>query len=413
MLLDAEMRQSLAGARALGRAGLRVALGVCESDVSAAPGLRSRWCRQPAVLPDFSSDTDGYVDSLIRFLDSCDVDVLIPAHDGSIEAVRGRRSEIEQRTAVALASEDALDIAVDKRLTLSRAEKLGIPTPRSLAVNSDDDLRRAIAEIGLPSVLKPARSWAAREGGGGRIASLPIRSMSQAYAAWHYISGHGITADLQQWVPGRRDAVSIFMADGEIWTRFAQTSHREYPRLGGVSVLSESIPPLADICQPAEALVREIGLEGYSMVEFRRDDQGRPVLMEVNPRLGGSLGLALRCGVDFPTLLHAWATGRSFQRIDSYRVGRRSRWLTGDVWTLKCAFDRGDRLDTPSPAAALARFIADFALRPAALDPFDILDPLPALVDWNENIIKPVSRRLRRVFVRPAARVEPSVPANG
>ena len=29
------------------------------------------------------------------------------------------------------------------------------------------------------------------------------------------------------------------------------------------------------------------------MVEFRRDRQGQPVLMEVNPRMGGSLALAI------------------------------------------------------------------------------------------------------------------------
>ena len=44
-------------------------------------------------------------------------------------------------------------------------------------------------------------------------------------------------------------------------------------------------------------------LDGCSVVEYRRDREGMPVLMEVNPRMAGSVGLAVTCGVDFPGLL--------------------------------------------------------------------------------------------------------------
>ncbi len=413
LLLDAEMRQALACSRVFGRAGLRVAIAACDSESSAAPALRSRFCDHRAALPDFSKGSAEYIDVLLQFLDSHGAKVLIPAHDGSIEAIRARRPEIERRVALPLASEEALEIAVDKRLTLALASKLGIQTPRSAEVCEDGDLERAVSEVSLPAVLKPTRSWAARGEGGVRITSLPVRSLADARNGWRYISGCGAEASLQQWIPGRRDAVSMFLAGGEIWARFAQTSHREFPRLGGVSVLSESIPLLPDICEPAEALVRAMGLEGYSMVEFRRDQAGRPVLMEVNPRLAGSVDLALRCGVNFPALLYAWATGQPLQHIDTYAIGRRSRWLSGDVWSLKCAFDPGDRLDTPPPAAALGRFFADFVTRPAALDPFDISDPIPALVDWRENILGPVIRRLRRSFMPTADRSAAAVSTNG
>jgi len=55
--------------------------------------------------------------------------------------------------------------------------------------------------------------------------------------------------------------------------------------------------------------VQAMNLEGSAMVAFRRDRQGRPVLMEVNPRLRDSLALASAAGVNFPEMLYNWQIG--------------------------------------------------------------------------------------------------------
>jgi hypothetical protein len=191
------------------------------------------------------------------------------------------------------------------------------------------------------------------------------------------------------------------MSDGRIYARFAQTSHREFPLLGGVSVLAESIPLLDDILVPAELLIQEIGLDGPSMVEFRRDEENRPVLMEVNPRMGGSVQLAVRSGVDFPMMTYEWATGARLNPVADYRTGQRLRWLSGDIRHLKTAMTADRNLDVPSRASALVRFVADFALRPAALDPFAFDDLLPALMESRENLISPFKRKVSSLVRRP------------
>src|SRR2546428_3246710 len=81
------------------------------------------------------------------------------------------------------------------------------------------------------------------------------------------------------------------------------------PPWGGESILRQSIPVPPDIGDQAERLVREIDLEGYSEVEFRRDHAGVPYLMEINPRLSASVEVAVRAGVDFPYLVYQWASG--------------------------------------------------------------------------------------------------------
>ncbi len=291
LLLDGETRQTLTCTRALGRSGLRV--GVVAAERDGAPAMHSRWCKKSVLLPPLTTSSTAYIDGLLRFLDENPTSVVVPAYDGSIEAVRERRQEIEKRTAVALAAESALEVAVDKKKTLAVARDLGIRTPRAVQVTSDADLEQAVSEVGLPAVLKPLRSWSTSALGGVRLGSLPVITLDEAHVAFELIASQGGEATLQEWLAGRRDAVTLFIDGCEVRACFAQTSHRELPRLGGVSVLCESIPPLADITGPAQRLVSSMGVEGCSMVEFRRDSNGRPGPHGGEPtalRIGGARG---------------------------------------------------------------------------------------------------------------------------
>src|SRR5262249_16295174 len=134
LLLDAECRQTLASMRSYARAGLRVGAVACESDAWWAPSLKSRACSMRAAVPSYTSQPDAFVDRLLDLIDATQAQMLLPAHDGSIEALRARRTEVERRIALPLGSEAALDIAVSKARTLALATELGIAIPRSVRV---------------------------------------------------------------------------------------------------------------------------------------------------------------------------------------------------------------------------------------------------------------------------------------
>jgi predicted ATP-grasp superfamily ATP-dependent carboligase len=307
--------------------------------------------------------------------------MVVPCHDGSIAALRPRRHLIEQKTALALASEAALDLAIDKRRTVTLARQLGIAVPTNIEVQGVSDLRAALDETGYPAVMKPVLSWVQSHGEGTRLSCEPVLNYDDALRALDTFEKAGGCAVVQPWLPGRRDAVTLMFTNGEVRARFAQTSFRELPLLGGASVLCESIAPLPDIVEPAERLVRAMNLEGCSMVEFRRDRQGRPNLMEVNPRMGGSVSLAIAAGVDFPALVRAWAMGLTVPDVWTYRTGVRRRWLAGDIETLKGALKGGRGHDVPSRSRCVRIFFGDFVRRPAPLDVFDVSDLAPASVE--------------------------------
>lgn len=397
LVLDAQTRQALACTRTFAHAGRRVGTVACASEAAGAPTFRSRWCSLSAVVPDLTEDPDAYVDGVLALLREHPARVLLPAYDGSIEAIRARRADIEQLTALPLASNAALDIAVSKARTLEVAEQLGIAAPRSVLVTNLAEVPAALREVGVPAVVKPVQSWVERDGVGTRITSEAVLTVDEAQRSLAYMLSVGGHAVIQQWLPGRREAVTLFYAGERMWARFAQASHREFPALGGVSVLCESIPLLPDITDASERLVRAIHLEGCSMVEFRRDAEGRPVLMEINPRIGGSVGLAIASGVNFPDLVYAWATGEPLHEVTRYRTGRRLRWLGGDVWNLKCVFDSQGRPDIPPRGRAVATFLSDFILRPSALDFVEVGDMMPAVVEMRETVFRHAIGRVRRL----------------
>jgi predicted ATP-grasp superfamily ATP-dependent carboligase len=396
LILDADLRQSLVTARSLGRAGVRVHLAETHGG---APAFASRWCASVALVPDVAEDSTGFVERVIALCESIGRPVLITGHDGSIEALRAHRDEIERVATLALAPERALALAIDKRTTLAAAQRIGLKVPPGVTVTDLTSIGGALDEIGLPVVIKPAVSWVDGGATAWRAAPSLARTPEDAVATVARLVEGGVGALLQGWLPGSREAVSVLFADGIMWAVFAQRADRMYPVLGGASVARESIAVPADIGPGAEALIRELSLEGYSEIEFRRDAAGDAFLMEINPRLSASVEVAVRAGVDFPLLLYEWAAGHSMQAATSYRCGSRMRYLKGDVSWLKEALRDPQHPDAPRPAVALASFLAGFGRR-TGYDYWDRGDPRPAaLVASRVTRALPgrVARAIRRL----------------
>jgi predicted ATP-grasp superfamily ATP-dependent carboligase len=374
LVLDARLRQSLAAVRSLGRRGLSVAALESSGNV---PAFSSRWClRGLTCAADVA--TEAYLGELEHLFERTGARVVIPSHDGTIALLRQHRARVEKRAHLALAKEPAMTIAVNKELTLAVASRLGINVPRSRLVRGVSDVPAAVGEIGLPAVVKPTESWVCGTQQGERVVSRLVTTPAEADRAVAELTRFGAATLFQQLLSGRREAVSLLYARGEVHARFAQWARRTRPPLGGESVLRQSIAVPPDIGREAERLVREIDLEGYSEIEFRRDSAGTPYLMEINPRLSASVEIAMRSGVDFPYLMYQWANGEPIDRAEGYRTGIWMRYLKGDLMTTIASIQERGRPGVTPPLRAVLGFGFSF-FRPMHYDYLDWSDPLPAL----------------------------------
>jgi predicted ATP-grasp superfamily ATP-dependent carboligase len=377
LVLNGNSRAALVAVRSLGRAGRQVGVLATLSD-SPSVGAASRYARFRGVLPDLIADEGEYVKTLLDVLDAHPAEVVLAVGDDTIDTLRRWRPEFASRTRLALASEPALATAVDKEATLELARSLGLATPHGLAVSREDQVDAAGRMVGFPCVVKPATSWAPRSALVGRLQCLVAMDAADLRAAVRSVLAAGTSALVQQWVAGRREAVHLLYAYGKVWARVCVVTVRTASVVGGNSAFRMTVRLPEDTAVAAERLVAQLGLEGYAEVEFRRDAYGRPVLMEVNPRLSASVEAATRAGVDFPVLVHDWARGAPLRRVEGYRTGVRLRWLGGELRWLRDSRRAHGHPDVPSTPAAMATLLAA-TVRPAAYDYVDLRDPWPAV----------------------------------
>lgn len=390
LVLDAQSRQSLVAVRSFGKQGFRVAAFATVGNN--APAFFSKWCHK-TVLCSAMEGTIEHKEYLVDFLKKNTVSVIIPSSDGTIEMLRKHRKEITQYTHIALAQEKALAIAVNKTKTLSVARTLGISIPRSIPIARQSHISDAVAFIGLPAVIKPVESWTETSDGSKRVAPIFVQSEKEVHNAFLQLTQFGGTTLLQEYVTGRREAISFIYADNIVYAKFAQWAKRTQPPIGGTSVLRESIKMPKDIGELAEKLIRAIDLEGYSEVEFRRDVQGHPYLMEINPRLSASVELAVHAGVDFPVLLYQCAKKHLTKRVDTYTTGIWERYLAGDIISTLQSFLENKRFQQR------IKIISDFFLsffQPMYYDYVDIRDLSPA---WNATSDLFI-RNIKKVFLK-------------
>src|SRR5260221_8846037 len=127
LVLDARLRQSLVAVRSLGRRGLAVA---ALDTVADAPAFSSRWCGRRFVCAADHADA-AYIAYVEDILEQTGAPVLISSHDGTVAQLRRHRARLERRTRLALASDAALGVAVNKPRTLAVAQRIGIQVPRT------------------------------------------------------------------------------------------------------------------------------------------------------------------------------------------------------------------------------------------------------------------------------------------
>jgi len=398
LVLDAQLRQSLVTVRSLGHRDKNVAaLEVSSLLKKRVPTFSSRWCQRRYVAPSYEENTEPYLTYLLQMLDYTGARVLITSADGTLALIREHRETLEQRVRIALAKEPALEVAINKDQTLEIAGRLGLGIPRGVTLKAESEVPAALGEVGLPAVVKPIESWLWGENGqqAVRLICQLVTTPEEARKAVRELTCFGGQVLLQQFLSGRREAVSFLYANGEMYARFAQWARRTQPPLGGTSVYRQSIALPEDIGYQAEQLVRAIELEGYSEVEFRRDSAGKPYLMEINPRLSASVEVAVRSGVDFPHLLYQWANGEKIDRIESYRTGIWMRYLGGDIITTIQALHQRSRPGVDPPARAVLDFFLSF-FTPTGYDYVEWRDPLPALVATTSFIHRHMGRFLAK-----------------
>ncbi len=336
-MTDGLQRKTLVATRSLGRAGYEPWV------ADATPFSLARWsrhCRRALVCP--KPEGGGYGDWLRRT--AAQVDLLLPMDDASTAAAIACRGDIAARTLLPAAEQ--FRVGRDKLLTAQLAERSAVPHPRTVGVDSLEEVARARGAIGGDVVLRP------RFGSGGR----GVRFLGAGDAA---PAGPVRAHIVQQRLPlGRKfDVGLLYGPNGEVRASFCQEELRWFPGEQGASTLQRSVRR-DDLVALSQRLLGPIGWQGMVEVEWMLVGE-EPMLLEINPRPWASLGLAVAAGVDFPRLWAELALGHDVRGPRAYDTQVACRWsLPADLLHLAAHPLRRLSPAGPDPLAG-ARVIDD------------------------------------------------------
>jgi protein-tyrosine-phosphatase/predicted ATP-grasp superfamily ATP-dependent carboligase len=362
LVLDGHSRAALEALQSLGRAGVQVDLA---AEAQACLAMHSRYVSRKLQQP--SQERAADFQAWLREQDKLRNYVLIvPATETSLLGLRQLSENDPLRRKAVIPGDAALDVALDKEKTWRLAHQLGVPAPGGTLLST-------LAEIGLvqqfPVVLKPTHSKVMVDGALRTLAVAVVKNESERQEQlrrWLPVTA----VQQQEYIQGRGVGVEFLFNRGKKIWHFAHERVHEYPLTGGASSYRRSIDPPQGMLHDAEKLLTALNWHGVAMVEFKMDSKGQYWLMEINPRLWGSLALSIDSGVDFPLGLMQIARGDEPAPQPKYIVPYYTRDLRTDVDWFKCNLraDQQDRL---------------LYTRPRAFSFLELLRPMTGRESWD------------------------------
>lgn len=306
-------RSAVAAVRALALAGyLPVVTTLARHSLAAA----SRWCAGAMSAP--PAESEEYADAVRDAAEKIDALTVLPASDAALLALDVPGGHL-----------------VDKVLLAERARAAGLETPPTVEYDTVENLVAdgAIGDGRLPVVVKPA------------ISRLPARLVTSIDDLAGLANEDGRLL-VQPYLQGTISAIAGVISDGDVTVAVQQRYLRIWPANCGTASAAVTVP-----VDEHRLLALARVLDGYNGI-FQAQFSGA-TLLDINPRVYGSLSLAVAAGVNLPAIWCARVAGSIGPTRLRGRPGVRYRWLEGDVRHVMSALRQG-RVTVTGAVGALA-----------------------------------------------------------
>lgn len=359
---DAPAYGVLAGLRALRAAGYEPWLAVAGREGYAR---RSRAGAGVVEVPNPASDRPGYVAALARAAARLQVAAVLPGTDLGLVALASARKAFPPEVRLGTADPETVRLATDKRELERLGAAAGLATPPCLHTTPgevEDGLR-----VELPAIVKAPRTRLPTDRGFATSFATRATTREQLLEAVRSVPGEAVM--IQPAIAGDLTAVCGVAWEGRVVAMSQQRARRIFPPGCGITAFAESVHPDPVLQNGVRRLIGELGWSGIFQAQFIRSPQAS-YLIDLNPRMYGSLALAVASGLNLPAIWTDLLIGRE-PRVGAYRVGVRFRSEERDLAALAgAALERDWKtvLDVLRPRRRTAHALAS------------LRDPVPLLM---------------------------------
>jgi predicted ATP-grasp superfamily ATP-dependent carboligase len=303
-----QARAALAAVRALAAAGYRPAV-TTSSPFSLAAA--SRHCARAIPVPASVVGTSAFRAALAPELEAMPYIAVLATGDAALLALGA-----------------PVEHLIDKTSLAELARAVGLQPPPHEHFPSLEELRSASSRLDYPVVIKPVvtRSLARR------TVSVTKANSEEEVEAIEDDSGAFI---VQPYLSEPLSSISGVIWKGRLKAAVHQRYLRTWPRQCGGACAAMSVAPDLDVEERVVELLQ--GFDGVFQAQFVG-----PYLLDVNPRVYGSLSLAVAAGANLVEVYCDLLRGIERRAIIRGRSGISYRWLEGDLRWMLAARRDGD-----------------------------------------------------------------------
>lgn len=216
---------------------------------------------------------DQYIEVLAAYVRENNIDVLLPVHSDYIGAILQHKYLFGYALDWVGEYSDYIRLH-EKDQLMAIAASLGVRVPKNYA---------SIAEAEVPFVVKPTNLSSAK---GVRYC---FTETEKTNGNWSLVNGE----ICQEYIAGQGCGYEVYCRNGKILAEYGHIRLAEWPISGGSSVLrGRYIHP--DMRPMAKKVLSAVPWTGFAMFEFKLTPSGELVLIEVNPRIWGSINQPLQ-----------------------------------------------------------------------------------------------------------------------
>jgi D-aspartate ligase len=320
-------------ARDLAGRGMRVV------GLSAHPQIYGNFTRYCEVrqAPNSQEQPDALTEFLLQAAGELRGAVIFPTRDLDVLFLDRHRDRLEPHYRLAIPPRLSLLRVLNKHALVQAAREGGVAVPRTLALQSGEELGRVEEEVGFPCVVKPISSYHWRETNnwervGGRKAFL-VSTPQELKREYERVSEAHSEILVQEWIPGDTENIAVLGAyvgeDSQPLASFTARKVVQSPDDFGTGcvVRSEEIP---ELFEPTLRLWQILGYQGMAEVEFKCDSRtGKFMLIEMNTRHWDQHSLGGASGINLSLTAYRHLTGQSVAPLRT--TTKRATWIAEDA----------------------------------------------------------------------------------
>ena len=309
LVLDAQNINSLAVTRELGKQGYTIG-NLGNSNLSLS--FFSRYSSRKHIVDRFLP-SNLYVKKILKLAKDFNYELIIPLSLKSYNQLSKNRNLIDNSVKLILPPKKSMDIASSKPKTFEFAKKLKIPIPHTLRINKKNIIEMVdfVKKVGFPIVIKGSI--------GGTNNLRYCNKVSDLYNAVKGLLKKEKTVICQEYITGPTNGFYSYYKQGKMKAFFMHQRIKQYPLTGGPSSVARSYKDkkLLDIsCQ----ILNKLKWNGPVMIEYKLDSKsGQYKLIEINPKLWGSLDLTIKSGINIPQIIIKDVMGERISLVKDYK----------------------------------------------------------------------------------------------